>query len=328
MSPPCSGVLVRGIAGLLRWILRRLQSQRTRVGPFGRAALGVLFLPPFGTLLVFAHIMTRLGRPIRVWTHDSFGHKLFCELPDLVQLYVYAFGQWEPDVSDYIRRRLQHGGTFIDVGAHMGYFSVLASQAVDSHGRVIAIEPSPRMYKRLLENLQSNSATSNVRAVNMAVSNEAATVSLYSGPHHNLGLSTLVERRGFPKVAEVGAQPLLELISAEELADANIVKIDVEGGEDTIIENLHDFLEQCPPRAVIVLELSPQWWAETGKTPEDVLQPFYQAGFHAYEIDNNYWPWRYMWPHDVVAPQRIRRRLNKSVRRIDLVLSREDVEQL
>ena len=62
--------------------------------------------------------------------------------------------------------------------------------------------------------------------------------------------------------------------------------------------------------------------------PQEVLEPLLDAGFHAYRIDNNLWPWRYLWPNDVRRPRRVRQPLLKRVKRIDLVLSRVDQDEL
>ena len=61
--------------------------------------------------------------------------------------------QWEADVSGFIRRRLAAGMTFVDVGAHVGYFSVLASRIVGETGQVFAVEVEPRNLELLRANL-------------------------------------------------------------------------------------------------------------------------------------------------------------------------------
>ena len=74
--------------------------------------------------------------------------------------------------------------------------------------------------------------------------------------------------------------------------------------------------------------MSPQWWSDEAKTPEDVLKPFREAGFHVYAIENNYWPWRYLWPNVVRPPWRVHEPLTERVKRLDLVLSRVDANLL
>ena len=124
------------------------------------------------------------------------------------------------------------------------------------------------------------------------------------------------------------AAPLADLLEPREIETARLVKIDVEGAEDRVLAGMRGFLEKCPSHVEILVELSPTWWHDSQQTPQRVLAPFFEAGFHAYRIDNNLWPWRYLWPNDIRRPQRIREPLLKRVKRIDLVLSRVDREEL
>ena len=84
------------------------------------------------------------------------------------------------------------------------------------------------------------------------------------------------------------------------------------------------FLDRCSDWSSCWSRLSPGWWADSDVTPADVLQPLFDRGFLAYEIDNNLWPWRYLWPEVVRAPRRSSRNFSRKPRRIDLVLSRVD----
>jgi hypothetical protein len=61
-----------------------------------------------------------------------------------------------------------------------------------------------------------------------------------------------------------------------------------------------------------------------------VLRLFLERGFHVYLLPNDYWPWRYLWPRDVGAPQRLRdfAVLVRRVARLDVVLSRSDADAL
>ena len=87
-------------------------------------------------------------------------------------------------------------------------------------------------------------------------------------------------------------------------------------------------IQRLPADAEISVELSPEWWVDPQLTPEQLIAPFRERGFHAYVIPNNYWPWRYLWPNDVQAPRRYHQSLPQRMKRMDLVLSRRDVEAL
>ena len=109
---------------------------------------------------------------------------------------------------------------------------------------------------------------------------------------------------------------------------ARLVKIDVEGAEIAVLDGMKEFIGGCPHDVEIIVELSPQWRSDRQRTPQDLLQPLFDAGFHVYRIDNNLWPWRYLWPKQVRRPQRVVEPLTRRVKRLDLVLSRVDAEEL
>lgn len=191
----------------------------------------------------------------------------------------------------------------------------------------MAIEASPTIFEALKANLALNHV-SNCRLVNMAAAAEAGSLRVYRGPTHNTGLTTTVASRGFPLEATVEAAPLADMLEPREITTARLVKIDVEAAEDAVLAGLDGFLERCPRDVEIVVELSPRWWSNPRQTPKDVLRRFFDAGFFAYEIDNNLWPWRYLWPAAVGRPRRLRRSLERRPKRLDLVLSRVDREEL
>jgi hypothetical protein len=122
--------------------------------------------------------------------------------------------------------------------------------------------------------------------------------------------------------------PLAKILSAEERSSARLIKVDVEGAEDNVLAGIVPLLDTLPRDVEIFVELSPQWWTDSTKRPIDVLKPFLDAGLKPYEVDNNYWPWRYLWPLDVKRPRRCTRDLRKRVRRLDLILSPLDRDEL
>ncbi|UCD75577.1 MAG: FkbM family methyltransferase [Phycisphaerales bacterium] len=311
----------------LRWLLRGLVTESERPSSIGKLIRGAVLVPVFGLFLILATVRAWLRRPVERIAVLEDGSRIRCRLPDLVQMYIYIFGYWEPDLTDYIRNHLREGDTFVDVGANVGYFSLLASPIVGKSGGVVAIEASPRINRMLEENIRRSDA-GNVRATNIAAAAEAGTLDVYSGPDHNIGLTTTVKGRGLPVEQSIEALPLGEILTDQEVARAKLVKIDVEGGEGEVLAGLTSFLQRCPEDVEILVELSPKWWDNPDRLPVDVLKPMVEAGFNIYEMDNNYWPWRYLWPRRIRRPRRVRRRLTKRVFRLDLVLSRKDVEEL
>ena len=87
-------------------------------------------------------------------------------VPDNVSTALYLNGCFEADDSKALIESLNKGDTFIDIGAHIGYYSMLAYRLVGELGKVICFEPTPSTYSLLVKNLQGKK---NVRAENLAV---------------------------------------------------------------------------------------------------------------------------------------------------------------
>jgi FkbM family methyltransferase len=272
-------------------------------------------------------IYTRFYGPLRIEGTLANGTRLKCQLPDVVQLYVFLFGVWEPDISAFIRQRLSPGDAFVDVGAHVGYHSLLASAQLGQHGRVVAIEASPAIFEQLQANLSINSAL-NVRAVNVAAAADAGVVKVHRGPAWNLGWTTTLPSSDLPLECEVPALPLDEILTVEERRNVRLIKVDVEGTERALFPGLMNILREGRPDTEVLLELSPRWWNEPRTSVEYSLQPFLDAGFHLYRINNDYGPWRYLWPDSVRPPRRVRSPVKSWIGQFDVVLSRIDRDTL
>src|SRR5450755_115400 len=82
-------------------------------------------------------------------TMTSRGWRVRGNTTDWIQRQLYYFGLWEPNLSAWIERRLSTGDVFVDVGANVGYFTLLAAGVVGKTGKVVAIEPMPEIFRHL-----------------------------------------------------------------------------------------------------------------------------------------------------------------------------------
>jgi FkbM family methyltransferase len=243
-------------------------------------------------------------------------------------MYIWLFGIWEPELTEFIDSRLASGDGALDVGANIGYFSVRAARCVGEAGRVAAVEPSPTVFALLEETVALNGCRSQVRRINAAAGREVGSTAIYSGPSHNIGLTTTVAERGFELEGVVPSLPLDAMLSSQEKANLRLIKIDVEGKEPDVFQGMDTLIREGRDDLEIVVELSPNWWTDSTQTVPGVLEVFLSAGFHVYEIRNSYWPWRYLWPRSVARPKRRRAPLPERVDRLDLILSRRDAKIL
>jgi FkbM family methyltransferase len=279
----------------LRACARALQLRSKSPSLISKFIVAVAFLPVLTLISILLRIYTAYVGPFRAEIATQWGERFVCTLPDSVQFWIYLLGIWEPDITALVRRALAPGDTFVDVGAHAGYFTVLASGLVEESGRVVAVEPCPRNFAALTANLEIEKSRRNVRVVNMAAAATRGTVSLYSRSDWAADRATTMARGQFALESQVESAPLDEILTPDEVRSFRMMKIDVEGTELDVIAGLKSILPICRPDVEFIIELTPGWWPGENKSIMRALQPFVEAGFRPYLVDNFYRPWRYLW---------------------------------
>ncbi len=245
---------------------------------------------------------------------------------DQIQRRIYYFGAWEPNLTRFLQRRLSHGDIFVDVGANIGYFSLLAAKLVGPSGKVIAVEASPFIFEKLKGNIEQN-GVKNVLALNLAVSDSSGVAKVYAAPQGNIGETTILESKGYELESEIPCARLDEVLSSEDLRRIKVIKIDVEGAEWAVVAGMPQVLASSPDSLEFVIEINPKHLATLGRSARDILQTFETAGFHAYELLNDYSDAGYLPPRVEKRPTK----LTKSIEGrpvVDLVFSKKSVEVL
>lgn len=263
-------------------------------------------------------------REIETIETTKFGFRLRCNSEDLIQARIIYFGEWEPNLTSFLRRRLKNDDVFIDIGANIGYYSILAAQLVGPLGAVLAIEASPSIYRRLLDNVDLNQAA-NVRAVNVAVADSEGVVMIYGGDSSNIGATTTLAARGYRPEREVRCARLIDIANITELKRARVIKIDVEGAEAPILEDLIRNIGKLHPDVEIVVEISSDGATAIGRTWQSLFDEFAVLGFHAYELPNDYTIQPYISQLQPAAPSRLVRLPDQQ---FDVVLSRHVGDKL
>ncbi len=224
-----------------------------------------------------------------------YGAKFHCRLSDLVQGRIFAFGIWEPNLTRFIEKRMRPGDTFVDVGANIGYFSLLAASLVGPKGKVVSIEASPSIFEMLNDHLRFNHVR-NVHTINAAAAAGPGTLSLYRGPDDNLGRTSLLASRGLSLEATVVADRLSTL-AGDDLRRARLIKIDVEGAEPPILLDLLSVADSLRRDVEIVVEITPEDMQQFGITTAEIFERYKAAGFNAYLLENSYLDGAYVERH-------------------------------
>ena len=116
------------------------------------------------TSQVLKFIWQKFHKSGLIKTKTFFGENMFIVYPEFVSMFIYRDGYYEEGLTNMILRYLKPAMTFCDVGAHFGFFSLLASAIVGGKGRVYSFEPTPETYSVLLKNTKekTNIITNNI----------------------------------------------------------------------------------------------------------------------------------------------------------------------
>ena len=153
---------------------------------------------------------------------------------------IYLYGVHEPAATLWVLSFLQPGDAFVDVGANIGYFSLLAAHRVGVSGAVVAFEPVDHLRERLEKHLTANNL-GGVVVRSEAVSNTAGTVDFYETSWSlNEGLGSLLPPHPGAKKRVVPTVTLDTV--APHVPGRTLVKVDVEGAEALVLEGARPWL--------------------------------------------------------------------------------------
>src|SRR4030095_12986569 len=181
-----------------------------------------------------------------------------------------AVGLYELDTARLIHRLLNPNSWFVDVGANLGYFTLLAAKWTAPTGRIDAFEPDPINRQRLEAHLRENNLTDRVRIHPIAASSQPGKIELIhpqsAGTNHGMA--------SFYKSLTGEGQTFT--VATARLDDAldgfpDLIKIDVEGAELSVIEGMQKILSSAsPPR--LIIEHNPTSCAAAGYRPGDIFK--------------------------------------------------------
>lgn len=193
------------------------------------------------------------------------GFNLYIMPDDLIGFGIQSSKVHEPHVGAVIRRTLSAGDTFLDLGANIGYFSMLASPLVGKAGRVLAFEPNPQNQQLIMSSILENS--DNIKLFPYAVSDTATIFKMMNGGSNGVVVSNSSKSQDFSFYAQ--SVILDELLKDETRID--LIKIDIEAHEPFALKGMEKLMNRLKPK--IITEFHP--WAMrklNTEAPEEYLQ--------------------------------------------------------
>jgi FkbM family methyltransferase len=186
-------------------------------------------------------------------------------LIDNASEYKFAFMPWRFDQKErnFMKQRLKADSIFIDIGANVGIYTLSAAKYLRNDGRIISFEPNPVTYERLKYNVscQTNELLCrNIEIMNIGLSSKQESIDLYIDENNLGSCSTLPTVSKKQSVISIKCYPLLYILEEKNIPKIDLLKIDIEGAEDTVIV---PFFKQAPKRLYpenIIIENSQKVW--------------------------------------------------------------------
>jgi FkbM family methyltransferase len=219
---------------------------------------------------LFVAVLQAIGRTTIAKARLFTGQEMEVVLPEKVSESIYRFGFYDSATCHFLLRRLKAGDTYIDIGAHYGFFALLAAELVGPWGSVVAVEPTPETFRRLERNLGS---CQRARLINAAMDAETGTAEFAVFPEKLSAFNTLHRPRLSEEINTAPRDRIrvltisLDALVRSEKLTPRIIKIDAEGAEARILEGGRDTIERSMPD--IVMEIGDQV-GQVGRTRENI----------------------------------------------------------
>ena len=178
--------------------------------------------------------------------------------------------------------------TAIDIGANVGWITLLMAQAVGRHGKVHAFEPSPDIFRQLELNVALNNL-SQVTVQCLALSNIMGMVPFHIFPegfevYNSIGASQRREGQSANRVIDVPVGTLDDYCRENNLTIIDFLKIDVEGAEELVLKGAQKILQQNP-QLKIMIELFEPSAKQCGCSVSASMELFNDLGFNPYYLN-------------------------------------------
>jgi FkbM family methyltransferase len=205
---------------------------------------------------------------------------------DLIQRYLYVFGVWEPDITHWLTEHLRPGDVVVDIGANIGYFSLLAATCVGPTGKVLAFEPVPSIADLLTANVQRNDLAVDVHRV--VVGDAVGSTEIFRSAGTNIGRSGTSGGAGTVSEGSVPVVRAADAIDKELWERIRFIKIDVEGDERRVLRGLEPLLAALSPDAAVFVEVTPSDLEARGESADELMATMRGLGFEALAVPNSY----------------------------------------
>ena len=245
----------------------------------------------------FLQSIYRIYRPLiylgnnRALTKTIYGHKMFLDTRDLsLTPHILLDGFWEKWISAIFLKEIHPGMAVIDIGANVGYYSILAAHAVGNTGRVYSFEANPEIHDILFQNLEINGFITIAQTINRAVYSENTTLEFKVYEKHHGSSSIWTNNKYAEKyndkinIIKTNTTTLDSFFPPGSKVD--FIKIDAEGAEPHILNGAKRLIKENdnPP---ILMEWAPDLLHQSNQRTIDLYNIITELGYKIYRINND-----------------------------------------
>lgn len=181
---------------------------------------------------------------------------------------------YEPETRELFKGIIKPGMTVADVGAQVGYFTLLFARLVGANGKVLSWEPDPAIHPILRKNIEANNLARTVEAFETAVADTARKASFYQ-----VGVGgSLFDSENRVGTTEAEVTSLDAFFAERNWQPVHVVKIDTEGAEPLVLRGMREVCRRNEDLK-LVLEFSPANLDQAGSDPDELLTALVDADF-------------------------------------------------
>lgn len=238
-----------------------------------------------GVILMFK-LVYNFSKPKGIVLINCQGNKMYVNTEDSgIAPSLLTRGVYEPFETELIKKILIENMTVVNIGANIGYYTLIAASMVGPNGKVIAFEPEPRNYKLLVENIDKNGYR-NVIPIQAAVSDKQGILKFFLS-ESNLGASSLAEKNIAKKGGFIEVETnLLDNFLSNYTKDCKVdlIQVDAEGSEGLILDGASETISKND-KLKIVMEFWPYALNNVGTDALGLLRKIEKYGFKIGMID-------------------------------------------
>ena len=165
----------------------------------------------------------------------------------------------EPAFMHILTKETKKGMTALDLGANIGYVTLILAELVGNTGQVYALEADPKNFKILSKNINTNGYNHFVYPYHLGGSNKTGNLRFYQSAHSNLGSMHKTEHANYS--VDVPVTTMDDFFKDKELP--NFIKMDIEGHEVEVLEGMYQTLKNSRPPVKLLMEVHAEFYSET-----------------------------------------------------------------